>query len=71
MELPEGFHSPSSSHTSPVYKLNKSLDSLKQASRQWYSKLSQTLLAIGFPQASSAQACSPRKQTAPSLLSSY
>ena len=45
MELPQGFLS---SQPNLVCKLQKSLYGLKQASRQWYSKLSTTLLSYGY-----------------------
>ena len=46
MEVPKGIPNPSNK----VCKLRKSLYGLKQASRQWFSKLTQTLLTLGYQQ---------------------
>ncbi|RVW16870.1 Retrovirus-related Pol polyprotein from transposon RE1 [Vitis vinifera] len=48
MQLPPGFSTPNDPR---VCKLKKSLYGLRQASRQWYSKLSSSLLKFGFSQA--------------------
>lgn len=47
MTLPHGL---STSHSSQVCKLHKSLYILKQANRKWYSKLSSFLLSLGYYQ---------------------
>lgn len=44
MLLPPGFNS---AKANQVYKLQKSLYGLKQANRQWFSKLSQALVNCG------------------------
>lgn len=49
MRLPPGF---SSSNQNAVSKLHKSLYSLKQASRNWFSKLMTSLHEYGFTQSS-------------------
>jgi hypothetical protein len=46
MEQPQGFVHPK--YLDYVCKLNKSLYGLKQAPRAWFTRLSQTLLDIGF-----------------------
>jgi hypothetical protein len=51
MSLPPGVIVPNSGSNSPkVCRLHKSLYGLKQASRQWYSKLSSALLSMGYSQ---------------------
>ena len=45
MQLPPGFQSP---YSNAICRLRKSLYGLKQASRQWYAKLSEILLQRGY-----------------------
>ncbi|XP_062118932.1 uncharacterized mitochondrial protein AtMg00810-like [Humulus lupulus] len=52
MKLPQGYVHNGQLPPNPVCKLNKTLYGLKQTSRQWYSKLSTTLLQHGFTQSS-------------------
>ena len=47
MELPQGVKPPK---LGQVYRLQKSLYGLRQASKQWYKKLSNVLLASGYSQ---------------------
>lgn len=51
MSLPKGYHPPLTSPTSiatKVCQLNKSLYGLKHANRKWYSKLSNSLISLGY-----------------------
>ncbi|CAJ2632157.1 unnamed protein product [Trifolium pratense] len=54
MSLPPGINIHNSdTGTTKVCKLQKSIYGLKQASRQWYSKLSESLISFGYLQSSS------------------
>lgn len=49
MQLPPGLQVLNSASSNPkVCRLHKSLYGLKQASRQWYSKLSAALVSLGY-----------------------
>uniref|UniRef100_A0A803QDQ6 Reverse transcriptase Ty1/copia-type domain-containing protein n=1 Tax=Cannabis sativa TaxID=3483 RepID=A0A803QDQ6_CANSA len=50
MSIPKGYVHDGPLPPNAVCKLNKSLYCLKQSSRQWFAKLSSTLLDIGFKQ---------------------
>jgi histone deacetylase 1/2 len=54
MQQPEGYRS--KEHPDWVWKLHKPVYGLKQAPRQWYKKLRETLLAMGFEQCVKEQA---------------
>jgi hypothetical protein len=58
MQLPPGYSNPNYPR---VNKLKKSIYGLKQASRQWFSKLSTSLLHFGFLQAKSDSSLFIRK----------
>jgi hypothetical protein len=60
MQLPPGYSNPNDPR---VCKLKKSIYGLKQASRQWFSKLSTSLLHFGFLQAKSDSSLFIRKST--------
>ncbi|WMV20234.1 hypothetical protein MTR67_013619 [Solanum verrucosum] len=50
MKIPSGLtvSAPSTSSASLICRLNKSFDGLKQASRQWFAKLSHALISRGY-----------------------
>jgi hypothetical protein len=50
MTMPPGFNS---TGESKVCRLTKSLYGFKQASREWFAKLSTTIISLGFTQAKS------------------
>ncbi|KAG7560507.1 Retrotransposon gag domain [Arabidopsis thaliana x Arabidopsis arenosa] len=59
MRLPPGYADRQGDSLPPnaVCRLNKSLYGLKQASRQWFLKFSQTLLSLGFTQTYADHTC--------------
>ncbi|XP_061365823.1 uncharacterized mitochondrial protein AtMg00810-like [Gastrolobium bilobum] len=58
MTIPPGLHR---SKNNQACRLNKSLYGLKQASRQWYSKLSEALLTLGYIQGNANHSMFTRK----------
>jgi len=46
MQMPKGISNPNNK----VYRMKQSLYGLKQASRQWFSKLKDTLISLGYTQ---------------------